>query len=237
MIIKKIFISVLFTFLFASISLAQDSTVYKLNSFFEKINNTDFSYLRVIKKLNDSTWEQFDYIRGGNPYQRTLFKDSDLKIRHGVYTRYENRGKTFYSGHYKDNEPVGSWYFYSLKNNTVTDSLNYSFYADMSGFTVKSNGTDEGSEFPGGTKAWKKYLNNNMGDMETAELIGKKKKDIVISFTIGSGGKLIDVNPVKSIHPEVDLEVVKIIRRSPPWKVDPAANKNSLQVRIQKITF
>ncbi len=227
---------IILLFLFpAGVVTAQDSTVYRLNRFFEVINNTDFNYLRIIKKLNDSTWEQFDYIRGGNPYQRTLFRDSLLKKRHGVYTRYENRGKTWYSGSYHDNEPVGAWYFYSLKNGRITDSLNYSYYASLEERITSD--TDAGAGFPGGAKGWKRYLDLHLREMETEHLIGRYNREIIVSFVIGEGGKLIHVNPVKSIHPEVDLEVIKVIRDSPPWKTTTEAGKGVLHIRTQKILF
>jgi hypothetical protein len=62
---------IIFSFFVVFSANAQDSTVYKLNKYYRIINNTDFDYRRVIKKINDTTWEQFDYTRLGNPHQRT----------------------------------------------------------------------------------------------------------------------------------------------------------------------
>ena len=99
--------------LFAVLSAhGQDSIVYKLNKYYRIINNTDFDYRRVVKKINDTTWQQFDYTRLGNPHQQTLFKDKDLKIRNGQYIKFNNGPQVLIKGNYKNNQPAGIWYFY-----------------------------------------------------------------------------------------------------------------------------
>jgi len=219
----------------------QDSAVYKLNKYYRIINNTDFDYRRVIKKLNDTTWEQFDYTRLRNPHQRTLFKDKDLKIRNGLYTRFNNGPQVIIKGNYKNNKPEGVWYFYSPKK---IDSLNYNFYSDLRSNYVERMGnadsiifnteTDKAAVFPGGEKAWKRYLNKSF-----EAVFGPiyPEKEIQISFMIDKDGKVINVYPVKSIDPQIDLEVVQIIRESPKWISAEHKGRKIISIITQSVNF
>jgi hypothetical protein len=58
-----------------------------------------------------------------------------------------------------------------------------------------------------------------------------------IAFTISPSGKLIDVNPLNSLDPVFDLEVVKVIRSSRPWIVGKNVDGTAVHVRAQSIVF
>jgi len=232
---------IIFTLFTALTSYGQDSLVYKLNKYYRIINNTDFDYRRVIKKVNDTTWEQFDYTQLGNLHQRTLFKDKNLKIRNGQYTRFNNGPQVIIKGNYKNNEPEGIWYFYFSKKN---DSLNYNFYSDLrakyaeragNSDSVKFNTeTDKEAVFPGGENAWRRYLRKSLEDVVDP---GYPLKEIQISFMIDTNGNIINVHPVKSIDPLTDLEVVGIIRKSPKWSIAEQGGKKVFAIRTQPISF
>ena len=224
---------------------AQDSIVYKLNQYFRKIDNTDFSYRRVIKKLNDSTWEQFDYTRLGNPYQQIFFKDTNLKIRHGKYTLFNSKNKVDISGFYQNNMPVNTWFFYNPGKNHLIDSLDYNFYSNLkkqfSGQllpdSIRFNSEiDKEAGFPGGEKAWKRFLSRNFeGFLD--EFPAAAHKEIHVSFMIDRSGNMVNVYPVKSIDPKIDREIISVLKTSPKWIPAEQDNKKVIAIIIQPISF
>jgi hypothetical protein len=243
---NKFFLLCIFVPAFAFQSDAQDSIVYKLNQYFRKIENTDYTYRRVIKKINDSAWEQFDYLRFGNPYQQTFFKDKELKIQHGQYTLFDSKGKASVTGTYENNRPAYTWYFYNTGKDRLTDSIDYRFYSTLgTRYTGQlpapdsilfNSAADQEAVFPGGEKAWKKFLTKNFEDFAN-DFPEAAHKEIHISFMIDKTGKLINVYPVKSIDPFVDFAVIQRIRNSPGWKPAEQRGKKKIAIRMQSLHF
>lgn len=225
---------------------AQDSIVYKLNQHFRIIDNSDYIYRRVIKKINDTTFQQTDYFRIGALLQQTLFKDKELKILNGKYIAFDGKGKITVTGYYYNNKPVHTWHFYNLEKNNQTDSLDYDFYSNLKkqfeqshsiADSIKYNAeTDNEATFPGGDKAWKRYLTRNLESF-SEDFPSSKGKEIQIAFMVDKTGKLINIHPVMGINPTIDFEIVKIIRRSPKWSPAEQNGKRVIAIRTQPIHF
>jgi hypothetical protein len=124
------------------------------------------------------------------------------------------------------------------------DSLDYNFYSDfkskyetgkISADSILFNAeTNKAAVFPGGEKAWKRYLNNNL---EVVFAPVYPEKEIQISFMIDKDGNVINVHPVKSIDPLTDLETVQIIRKSPKWLSAERSGKKVISVITQPVNF
>ena len=239
----------LFTLLFfiSSLHLAgQDSIVYKLNRYFRVIDNSDYSYRRVIKKINDTIFQQRDYYRAGALFQQTLFKDKDMKVRNGRYDAFDGKGRFAVTGYYYNNKPVGTWYFYDAGKHDRADSLDYDFYSNLKNQlsvsrslsdSIKYNPeTEKESVYPGGDKAWKRFLTRSFEEFPEDYPIARGKQSI-ISFMIDKTGRLINVYPVTSIDPRVDLEIVRIIRSSPGWEPAEQNGRKVISVMSQPINF
>lgn len=70
--------------------------------------------------------------------------------------------------------------------------------------------------FPGGTPAVLNYLSKNIvypAQAVTDKIEGK----VVLQFTITKKGRIKDVEVIKSAHPLLDAEAVRVLERMPKW--------------------
>src|SRR2546423_2533752 len=72
------------------------------------------------------------------------------------------------------------------------------------------------SEFPGGSKAWIKYLSDNF-HYPKAAVRKRIEGTVVVQFIVDRDGKVIDAEVVRSVHPLLDKEALKLIQESPKW--------------------
>lgn len=74
----------------------------------------------------------------------------------------------------------------------------------------------EEPEFPGGIDSLCKFLNSNLKYPEDA------KKDsiqgrVICRFTIDTDGSVTDIRVLRSVHPSLDAEAVRVISAMPKW--------------------
>ena len=71
--------------------------------------------------------------------------------------------------------------------------------------------------FPGGAEAMKSWIGSNL--TYPAQAVSEKVSGRVFaSFVVSSTGKVGDVKIVKSLHPLLDAETLRVIRSMPDWK-------------------
>jgi len=71
-------------------------------------------------------------------------------------------------------------------------------------------------QFPGGPSEFMKWLTRNLRypkNLETQKIQGK----VVAEFIVNTDGSVTDVNIVKSLHPQCDREVLRVLRMMPRW--------------------
>ncbi|EHQ31148.1 TonB family protein [Mucilaginibacter paludis DSM 18603] len=82
---------------------------------------------------------------------------------------------------------------------------------------INNKALDVEPKFPGGAKAFYKYISKNIAYDKDAE--AKDMQGIVtISMAIEKDGRITDVKVVKGVSDIVDKEVVRVISSSPMWK-------------------
>ena len=76
---------------------------------------------------------------------------------------------------------------------------------------------EKAPEFPGGNPAIQKYLTANLKYPEKAR---KKNLEgqVMVGFVVDKNGKVTNVGLLKSVHPSLDSEAVRVIRAMPKWK-------------------
>lgn len=80
-------------------------------------------------------------------------------------------------------------------------------------------------EFPGGRKGLQKYIANNIKypkDAITDDIQGK----VFVRFVIDDLGKVEQVSVIRSVHPLLDKEAVRIVESLPEWKPGSQNGKN-----------
>ena len=100
------------------------------------------------------------------------------------------------------------------------------------------------AEFPGGAKAWKKYLEKNL-NVDLAQLIplpkGEKtaRQTVIVSFLVDSLGNISDVKAenASEVLPALAREAVRVIKNGPKWKAAQLNGKEVIYRQGQSITW
>lgn len=69
--------------------------------------------------------------------------------------------------------------------------------------------------FPGGDEAWTRYISNNLH--YPASLKEKITGKVFVSFIVDREGFVADIMIIRSLHPLLDEEAMKLIKKSPRW--------------------
>lgn len=82
---------------------------------------------------------------------------------------------------------------------------------------VETGNNEKVALFPGGKDAVEQYMKENMQYPPEA-----LRKDIqgrvIVSFTVDKSGKIKDAKVIRSIHPLIDTEALRLIKNMPNWK-------------------
>ena len=84
--------------------------------------------------------------------------------------------------------------------------------------------------FPGGEKAFTKFLKKNILYPETA-IKERQEGQVFVSFTIDKNGKISNIEIVKGSNPYFDSEVIRLISIMPDWVWD-----KKIEMRDRKLT-
>jgi len=99
--------------------------------------------------------------------------------------------------------------------------------------TVQNNGTvftivEQKPKFPGGNQALMRFLSNNLRYPMIAaekEIQGR----VVVQFVVNNDGSIVDVQVLRSVHPSLDAEAVRLIQSMPKWT---PAEQRGKKVRV-----
>ncbi len=99
------------------------------------------------------------------------------------------------------------------------------------GFEYINLKIDKQAQFIGGEQALRTYL------IEQKQYSNEAKKNDIqgrvnVSFIIDENGKVKDVKIIRSIHPLIDIEALRLINAMPDWK---PAKANGKQVKSKQI--
>lgn len=72
-------------------------------------------------------------------------------------------------------------------------------------------------EFPGGTSALMEYLRKNIKYPSLCRENNIQGR-VLISFVVNKDGKIVDIEVVKSVHPSLDKEALRVVSSMPAWK-------------------
>ena len=76
---------------------------------------------------------------------------------------------------------------------------------------------EEQAAFPGGPKAWTKFLRKNLKYPRQATRMGIEGK-VFVQFVVDKDGSITEVKAIKGIGAGCDEEAVRVISSSPKWK-------------------
>ena len=83
--------------------------------------------------------------------------------------------------------------------------------------------------FPGGTQKLKEFIDENLRypkELEETCVQGR----VIVRFVVERNGKLSNVKVVKSVHPALDKEAIRIVKLMPRWI---PGRQNGITVRVK----
>lgn len=133
-----------------------------------------------------------------------------------------------YSAGYKQN---GRWQYFH-KNGKLSALELYDNgrlidkqYFDEEGKPVlDTTNKDRSAEFPGGSKAWMKYLKDNLYFPSQYKIENADKAVVVVDWTIDENGNITDAHVSTPLFPAFDEIALNVIKESPKWQ--PAIQHN-----------
>lgn len=75
---------------------------------------------------------------------------------------------------------------------------------------------EEQASFPGGMKAWRKFLEKNLKYPKQAKRLGIEGR-VLLSFYVDSEGNLSDIKVIRGVGGRCDEEAIRVLTRSPKW--------------------
>ena len=79
--------------------------------------------------------------------------------------------------------------------------------------------------FPGGEAKLKKFLSDNLKYPVSCAEAGISGR-VVCQFTVNKDGKIVDIKVLKSVHPDLDAEAIRVIKKMPAWTPGQQGGKN-----------
>jgi len=111
-------------------------------------------------------------------------------------------------------------------------------YYDESGKPIKdTTSKDSDPKFPGGIKAWKRYLEKNLSFPEQYKITGSDQAVVVVAWMIDEEGNVQDVHVTDPFHPAFDKIAVDAISDSPKWSPCISHNRKIKFYYKQPLTF
>ena len=94
---------------------------------------------------------------------------------------------------------------------------------------------EENASFPGGPKAWAKFLNKNFKYPKRAQRMGIEGK-VFLSFIVDKDGTISDIQVARGIGGGCDEEAIRVLSNSPKWNPGlqrGRAVKSRMSIQIQ----
>jgi antitoxin component YwqK of YwqJK toxin-antitoxin module len=185
--------------------------------------------------------EAAGWYKNGNPEYKVTYDDNG----NGVYTNWFDNGQPSSAGRYKNfDKKNGRWQFFH-KNGKVsavelydTGEMKASQYFKDDGSPEEDTGTiNQSVSFPGGKKAWSKYLNSALYFPSNLDIKNGYHAVLVVTATIDETGKITDVEVDLPLHPQMDKIAVQALLKSPLWIPEKQHNRNVVSKYSQSVSF
>ena len=157
----------------------------------------------------------------GNYINNKLYSRDDFikEVKAWMKADVKNRGSLIVSG--KDFELSDSR---NIELTAISNATGMSF--------VPTLGIDQQAVFlGGGNKAMFEWIKQNI-KYPIQDMAYSWSKDVVVKFIVNTKGEAVVAKIVKSLNPEMDAEVLRVISKMPAWK---PGMKNGRPVNIERI--
>ncbi len=176
----------------------------------------------------------------GYPMDSSVY-DSDGK---GVHINWFDNGSPASAGRSFKEKLYGKWQYFHKNGNLsaveVYDAgklISRVYYDEQNTPMSDTTNHDSDATFPGGNKAWNKYIYKQLYFPDQYKITGGDRAIVVVTALVDEEGNVTNVEISSPFHPEFDKIAIKGLQKSPKWK--PAINHNrrvSQEIRLP-VTF
>ncbi|HYF31248.1 MAG TPA: energy transducer TonB [Chitinophagaceae bacterium] len=223
--------------------IAQDTLLFRLSNPWNTVKDPAGQFLRKAV-LTDSGWLTLDYNSRNILVARSYYTDTNFRTKlHCHKYFHEQEGyfeevRCYQNGQLNGtragfNKKGDTLWRETLSANTIIERKHFPGYESEDRVFIK---LEMGTNFPGGDAGWARYLSENL--RYPKEAVRKKIEGAVtISFIVSKEGKITDVTVVKSAHPLLDKEALRLIQNSPNWTPAEQGGRPVKAYKRQTITF
>jgi periplasmic protein TonB len=94
------------------------------------------------------------------------------------------------------------------------------------------------AEFPGGLRAWRNYLEENLrSDVPIKKKAPLGKYTVIVQFIVGLDGSISNIEATTSNGYGMEKEVIRVIKKGPKWTPAEQHGRKVKAYRRQPITF
>jgi hypothetical protein len=200
---------------------ASDTLYFRLSNPINTVKSPTGNYLRKCVKENDY-YHCWDYNNNNILVTESFYSDTNF-TRKLFCHKYFNETKGFLEqtrcyengrldGYFVDYNEKGDTTHYQVYDKGEVIKEWSSDIPDSSANVIEL--TQEAAQFPGGQSAWINYLSENLAYPKKL----KKEKisgQVIAKVYIDPTGTISNVEIIKSLHPLLDDEVIRVIKGSP----------------------
>jgi TonB family protein len=163
----------------------------------------------------------------------------------GVAIHWWDNGNPSVAGLYAPGfKKQGKWKYFHQNGQLASletynaDVLVNKEYFDEKGVPQSDTTTRDGEAvFPGGMKAWGKYLSEHLYFPAQYKFTNDGQVTVLVRFAVNEDGSVSDVEVTSSFHKDFDQIAVNIIKRSPKWIPASSHNRKLKEYHEQPVTF
>lgn len=179
--------------------------------------------------------------RNGFPRDSSIYRPDGS----GVSVNWYDNGVPSDAGVYTTGrKKQGKWQYFHRNGQLSSleiyeaDKLLSKQYFDEQGMEVSdTTPKDREASFPGGIKAWTKYLEKNLYFPSQYKINGSDQIVVTVDWTVDEEGKVGDVFVSSPFHPAFDKIAAEVIQKSPKWLPAISHNRKVKAYRRQPVTF
>ncbi len=166
----------------------------------------------------DGSGMEVSWFDNGNPSAAGRYAAGNKM--HGKWQFFHRNGKPSATEVYENGTLLSKQYF-DEEGNTLSDTTS----------------RDKAASFPGGLKAWQKYLLKNLYFPSQWKISNADQAIVVVNAVIDEEGNVTDIALYAPLHPDFDKIALNVIRKSPKWIPSIAHNRKVKYYFRQPVVF